>query len=80
MSFNALLAAATLFGGNKGAGNWSAGLGATVFQAYLVNLSYIGYFGDYAVNPANGAATVFNGSSASISDRGWVSLTFKTTF
>ena len=72
--------AATLFGGNKGAGNWSAGLGATVFQAYLVNLSYIGYFGDYAVNPANGAATVFNGSSASISDRGWVSLTFKTTF
>ncbi|MBL0149505.1 MAG: DUF1302 family protein [Ideonella sp.] len=27
-----------------------------------------------------GAAAVFNGSSAAISDRGWVSLTFKTTF
>jgi hypothetical protein len=72
--------AATSFGGNKGAGSWSAGVGATIQQAYLVNLSYVGYFGDYATNPATGAATVFNGSSAAISDRGWVSLTFKTTF
>ena len=29
---------------------------------------------------STGAATTFNGSSAAISDRGWVSLTFKTTF
>ena len=67
------------FGGNKGAGNWSAGLGATIFQKYLINLSYIGYYGDYST-AANGAASIFNGSSASIADRGWVSLTFKTTF
>jgi hypothetical protein len=72
--------AATSFGGNKGAGSWSLGLGATIQQVYLVKLSYIGYFGDYATHPATGAATVFNGSSAAISDRGWVSLTFKTTF
>ncbi len=71
--------AATTFGGNKGTGTWSAGLAATAFQAYTVNLSYIAYFGKYD-SAANGAATVFNGSSASVSDRGWVSLTLKTTF
>jgi hypothetical protein len=72
--------AATSFGGNRGTGSFSVGLGAVIQQVYLVNLSYIGYFGDYDVNPATGAATVFNGTGASISDRGWVSLTFKTTF
>jgi hypothetical protein len=71
--------AATTFGGNENAGSWSFGLGATIRQIYLVNLSYIRYFGNYAT-AANGAATTFNGSSAAISDRGWVSLTFKTTF
>jgi hypothetical protein len=71
--------AATTFGGNKGAGNWSAGIGATIFQTHLVNLSYIGYYGDHATSQT-GAATVFNGSSAAIADRGWVSLTYKTTF
>ena len=71
--------AATTFGGNENAGSFTVGLGATIRQIYLVNLSYIRYFGNYAVG-ANGAATTFNGSSASISDRGWVSLTFKTTF
>jgi hypothetical protein len=72
--------AATTFGGNKGTGSWSMGLGATIQQTYLVNLSYVDYFGKYDTNPTTGAATVFNGSSAAISDRGWVSLTFKTTF
>jgi Protein of unknown function (DUF1302) len=72
--------AATTFGGNKGTGTWSVGLGATIQQTYLVSLSYIDYFGKYDTNPATGAATAFNGSSAAISDRGWVSLTFKTTF
>ena len=72
--------AATNFGGNKGTGSYSLGLGATIQQTYLVNLSYVDYFGKYDTNPATGAATVFNGSQAAISDRGWVSLTFKTTF
>jgi hypothetical protein len=72
--------AATFFGGNKGSGSWSLGLSATIHQTYLVSLSYVDYFGDYDTSPATGAATVFNGSSAAISDRGWVSLTFKTTF
>jgi hypothetical protein len=71
--------AATTFGGNRGTGTWSIGLAATAFQAYSASLSYIRYFGDYATG-ANGAATVFNGSSAAVADRGWVSLTLKTTF
>lgn len=71
--------AATTFAGNKGAGNWSAGLGATIYQKYLVNLNYIGYFGNYTT-AANGSASVFNGTNAALSDRGWVSLTLKTTF
>ncbi len=71
--------AATSFAGNKGTGSWSAGFGATIYQKYLVNLNYIGYFGNYATGPT-GAATTFNGSNAAISDRGWVSLTLKTTF
>jgi hypothetical protein len=72
--------AATTFGGNKGTGTWSIGLGATLYQAYLFNLSYIRYYGGYSTVPATGAANVFNGTSAAVSDRGWVSLTFKTTF
>jgi hypothetical protein len=73
--------AATLFGGNKNTGNWSAGIGATIYQKYLINLSYIGYFGNYST--AGGAACAqncFAGTNAALSDRGWVSLTFKTTF
>ena len=71
--------AATNFGGNRGTGTWSLGLAATVYQRHAVNLSYIRYFGDYSTG-ANGAAAVFNGSSAAVSDRGWVSLTLKSTF
>ncbi len=71
--------AAIAFGGNKGAGNWSAGIGADILQRYRVDLRYNGYYGDYATSAA-GALTVPNGASASLSDRGWVSLTFKTTF
>lgn len=71
--------AAVAFGGNENAGSFSAGLGATIYQKYLVNLAYNGYFGDY-LSGAGGAATTYAGPNAQISDRGWVSLTFKTTF
>ena len=68
-----------LYGGYKNAGNWSAGLGATIQQQYIVNLAYIGYYGSYDTN-ATGAATAFAGPNGALSDRGWVSLTLKTTF
>ncbi len=66
-------------GGNKGAGNWSAGVAADIRQKYRVQLSYNGYFGNYS-QTATGAMNVANGTFAALSDRGWVSLTFKTTF
>jgi hypothetical protein len=71
--------AAVQLGGNKGAGTWSAGVAADIYQKYKVQLSYNGYYGNYSVTPT-GAMNVANGTSASLSDRGWVSLTFKTTF
>jgi hypothetical protein len=72
--------AAVALGGNKNAGNYSVGVAADVYQKYKFSLQYIGYYGDFSTNPATGALTVANGTAASLSDRGWVSFTFKTTF
>jgi hypothetical protein len=75
--------AAVLLGGNKNAGNYSAGVGADIYQKYRIDLKYSGYYGQYAVTRAGmvGFPDVLpNGSLAALSDRGWVSLTFKTTF
>jgi len=71
--------AAVQLGGNKNAGNWSAGVAADIYQKYRAQLSYNGYFGNYSTTPT-GAMNVANGTFAALSDRGWVSLTFKTTF
>jgi hypothetical protein len=71
--------AAVQLGGNKGAGTWSAGVAADIYQKYRVQLSYNGYYGDYSLTPT-GAMNVANGTSAALSDRGWISLTYKTTF
>ena len=70
--------AATFFGGNEGQGNFSLGLSADVFQKYRIDLKYIDYFGRYRDNGT--AVTSQNGSSTLLQDRGFVSLTFKTTF
>jgi len=72
--------AAVLSGGNEDAGNFALGIAADIYAKYRIDLKYTGYFGNYSTNPATGAATVFNGLNANLSDRGWVSLTFKTTF
>lgn len=71
--------AAVQLGGNQGTGSWSAGIGADLYQKYNLKLAYNGYFGNYTIGPT-GAMNFNNGSFASLSDRGWVSLTFKTTF
>ena len=71
--------AAVQLGGNKGAGNFSAGIAADIRQQYKFTLAYTGYYGNYSLTPA-GAMNVANGTYAALSDRGWVSLTFKTTF
>jgi hypothetical protein len=70
--------APTVFGGNQGLGNYSVGLSADVQQAYRFDLKYIDYLGRYRDNGT--AVTSQNGFTTFLTDRGFVSLTFKTTF
>ena len=72
--------AAVLLGGNDGTGNWSAGIAADIYQKYRVDLKYNGYYGNYARTTTGAADILPNGSVAALSDRGWFSLTLKTTF
>jgi len=71
--------AAVSTGGNKGTGNFAAGLAWDIYQKYRVDLKYVGFFGNYQTD-ANGTMTVPNGLSAALGDRGYVALTLKTTF
>jgi hypothetical protein len=75
--------APVLLGGNEGSGNWSAGVSLDMYQKYRVDLKYNGYYGNFSTTTPGfvGYPDVLpNGSLAALSDRGWVSLTFKTTF
>jgi hypothetical protein len=69
---------ATVFGGNQGLGNWSLGVGADVQQKYRFDLKYIQYVGRYRDNGT--AVTSQNGFTTFLNDRGFASLTFKTSF
>jgi hypothetical protein len=66
-------------GGNENTGTWGAGIGADIFSQYKVDLKYVDFFGDYSTT-STGAVNVANGSSALLTDRGFVTLTLKTTF
>ncbi len=70
--------APTVFGGNQGNGNYSIGVGFDVQQKYRFDLKYINYVGRYRDNGY--AVTSQNGFTTLLNDRGFVSLTFKTTF
>jgi hypothetical protein len=63
-------------GGNKNAGSFGFGIGADFFQKYKADLKYAGYFGDNELTPTGGSSTGYG----FIKDRGFVSLTLKTTF
>lgn len=67
-------------GGQTGAGSFAVGVAADLYQKYRLDLKYTGYYGNFTTNAATGAVNFFNGTNSSLSDRGWVSLTFKTTF
>jgi Protein of unknown function (DUF1302) len=67
-------------GGWKNAGSYAFGIAADIYQKYRVDLKYAGYYGNYTTTAATGAVNTFNGTPAVLSDRGWISLTFKTTF
>lgn len=70
---------AVLTGGNKNAGSFGIGIAADYQSKYNLALRYVGFYGDYSTTPT-GAMNVPNGTYASLSDRGHVLLTFKTTF
>jgi hypothetical protein len=70
--------AATVFAGNQANGNYSGGFGADVDQRYRFDLKYTGFFGQVKSNGT--AVTSQNGFTTLLKDRGYVSLTFKTTF
>jgi hypothetical protein len=72
--------AATVFGGNEANGNYSIGVGADVQQKYRFDLKYIDFIGRYRTNAAGTAVATQNGFTTLLKDRGFVSLTFKTTF
>jgi len=73
--------AAVTGGGWDGGGTYAAGFALDMLQKYRVDLKYVGFYGNYTTNAATGAVDVFNGTSnAQLSDRGFVALTFKTTF
>jgi hypothetical protein len=70
--------APTIFGGNEDNGNYTLGVGADIQQKYRVDLKYIDWFG---YTRDNGNAVISqNGFTSLLKDRGFVSLTFKTTF
>lgn len=69
---------ALVFGGNEGLGNYTVGLSADVYQKYRFDLKYIDYVGRYKDNGT--AVTSTNGLTTFLKDRGFVSLTFRTTF
>jgi hypothetical protein len=70
--------AATVFGGNEGLGNYTLGVSADVQQKYRFDLKYVDFLGRYKDNGT--AVTATNGLTTFLRDRGFVSLTFRTTF
>jgi len=80
-------------GGQSGAGTFAAGVAWDIRQKYRFDLKYVGFYGNYSTCPRpyvtaqpgtcaanSGSADIFNGTNAILSDRGFVALTFKTTF
>jgi hypothetical protein len=70
--------APTVFGGNEGLGNYTVGVSADVQQKYRFDLKYIDFVGHTRDNGT--AITSQNGLTSFLKDRGFVSLTFRTTF
>lgn len=72
-------------GGNEGNGNFSVGIAADVYSKYRFDLRYVGYFGEtkraaQPLIPGTNQITSANGLSTLLQDRGFLALTFKTTF
>ncbi len=70
--------AAVSGGGDKSAGSFSIGLGADAYQKYRFDLSYVGSYGPYRTDATGAVSSA--AQAAMTKDRGFVSLTFKTTY
>jgi Protein of unknown function (DUF1302) len=70
---------AVMTGGNKNNGQYGVGLVADIQSKYNVALRYVGFYGKYS-QTASGAMNVPQSTFATLSDRGFVMLTLKTTF
>jgi uncharacterized protein DUF1302 len=70
---------AVMTGGNKNNGQYGFGLAADIQSKYNVALRYVGFYGNYSTTAA-GAMNVPQSTFATLSDRGFVMLTLKTTF
>jgi hypothetical protein len=68
--------AATLAGGNQGGGNYSVGVSFEYLARYNFDIKYVDFLARYRDNGT--AVTTVNG--APYTDRGLLSLTFKTSF
>lgn len=70
-----------LFGGYEGSGSYSLGLNADIQNTWNVGLNYNGYLVKYknGLNPLGQPTMTVNGIGY-VGDRGWVSLTVKTSF
>ncbi|MCJ7451183.1 MAG: DUF1302 domain-containing protein [Steroidobacteraceae bacterium] len=82
-------------GGQEGGGTFGIGVAADFYQKYRFDLKYVGFYGDIqscnsaasstpAVAACSGLAgsdmALPNGTFATVRDRAFISLTFKTTF
>ena len=71
------------FGGNEKNGNYAIGVALDVLQKYRFDLKFVDYYGKVKTGTtAQGlqAVTSQNGFTTLLKDRGFVALTFKTTF
>jgi hypothetical protein len=68
--------AATLSGGNEGAGTYSIGLSLDYLSRYTIDLKY----SDFLVNYHDNGAIVTTSNGALYKDRGLLQLTFRTSF
>lgn len=66
-------------GGSKNTGSYSVGIAADIYQKHRIDLRYVDFFGPTQTD-ATGAITSSADLNALLSDRGYVSLTYKTTF
>ena len=71
---------AVLGGGSQGSGSYSLGVQATYASVHLVTLQYAGFFGKARQNNQNIGTGGYSTVQNPLMDRGWLSLSYQTSF